>query len=251
MSLPARALAVNSCRSFAIAGRGSLSAWGMTAVTTPSSTAMAPTTWNISRPDGVLRSRMLLGLRQASVPSHAEVSECGAGVPQRQAELADLPLSKQDCEPPPQADLPDHRTHRSSKQLRLGRGAEHCRGSCGTPACRTTSGTPRPATGGCSVAAIAERRRVEKADSNRKTSVSSAAATSAERPPPRTPPCRLLVDPRLCFHVRLCRSRSYCALCLQLEHGVFDVGLSDDGVPFEHRDRKSTRLNSSHRCISY
>src|ERR1019366_6212402 len=88
-----------------------------------------------------------------------------------------------------------------------------------------------------SVAAIAERRRVEKADSNRKTSVSSAAATSAERPPPRTPPCRLLVDPRLCFHVRLCRSRSYCALCLHLEHGVFDVGLSDDGVPFEHRPR--------------
>ena len=53
-----------------------------------SNSAMAPVMCIINRPLAVLRSRMLLGLRNAGVPTH--VSECGDGVPQRPAELADL-----------------------------------------------------------------------------------------------------------------------------------------------------------------
>src|ERR1017187_2857450 len=49
------------------------------------------------------------------------------------------------------------------------------------------------------------------------------------------PPCRLLVDQRLCFHVRLCRNRDCCVLGFQLEHGVLDIALGYDGVPLKYR----------------
>jgi len=101
---------------------------------------------------GVLRLRSILNLSMAC-PSLVQARECGDGVPQRPAELADLP-PWQDCVPPPQ-------TPSAPASIPIGRssncvpGAEHCRGSCGAgvPDDRRN---PRMATDGRSIAAAVE-----------------------------------------------------------------------------------------------
>ena len=72
---------------------------------------------------------------QHGVPSHAEVSECGDGVHQRQAELADLP-PRQDCvSPPKDPSMPVGVLAGAFKQLRLG--VLNIAGARVVPACRT------------------------------------------------------------------------------------------------------------------